>query len=91
MFVETIVLPRPEWDRGQERLRYTTDPPEALIASIAWDSDGQVKAVNVWETAGAVADFYMERVRPFVEAAGEPTNKPQRHGEPLAFYVRRSL
>jgi hypothetical protein len=92
MFVETIVLPRSEWERGQERLRYTTDPPEALVASIAWDSgDGQVTGVNVWDTAGAIADFYMERVRPLVEAEGEPTNKPQRHGEPLAFYLRQSL
>jgi hypothetical protein len=33
----------------------------------------------------------MERVWPFVEAEGEPANKPQRHGEPLAFYLRPSL
>jgi hypothetical protein len=30
----------------------------------------------------------MERVGPFVETEGEPTNKPRRHGEPLAFYIR---
>jgi hypothetical protein len=54
MYVETIVLPRSEWERGQERLRYTTDPPETLVVSIAWDSgDGQVTGINVWETAGA--------------------------------------
>ena len=88
MFVETIVLPRREWERWQERLRLLDDPPEALIASIAWDSgDAQVTGVNVWETPGAIADF-MERVRPFVEAEGEPPNKPQRHGEPLALYLR---
>jgi hypothetical protein len=44
--------------------------------------------VNVWETPGAIADFFMERTRPIVEAEGEPPNKPQRHGEPIAFYVR---
>jgi hypothetical protein len=89
MFVETITAPRHEWERWHERLRYTTDPPQALIASIVWDAgDGQVTAVNVWDTPAAIADFYMERVRPIVEAEGEPTNKPQRHGEPLAFYVR---
>jgi hypothetical protein len=89
MFVETIVLPRPEWERWEERLRYSTDPPKALIATIVWDSgDGQVTGVNVWDTPGAIADFYMERVMPVVEAEGEPTNKPQRHGEPLAFYLR---
>jgi hypothetical protein len=89
MFVETIVLPRPEWERWEERLRYSTDPPQALITTIVWDSgDGQVTGVNVWDTPGAIADFYMQRVRPIVEAEGEPTNKPERHGEPLAFYLR---
>jgi hypothetical protein len=54
---------------------------EALIAAIVWDSgDGEVTAVNVWDTPGAIADFYVE---------GEPTRKPQRHGEPLAFYLRQ--
>jgi hypothetical protein len=58
MFVETIVLPRPEWERWEERLRYSTDPPKALIATIVWDSgDGQVTGVNVWDTPGAIADF----------------------------------
>jgi hypothetical protein len=89
MFVETIVLPRSEWERWQERLRLSTDPPEDLIASIVWDSgDGEVTGVNLWESPTAIADFYMERVRPFVEAEGEPTNKPQRHGEPVAVYLR---
>jgi hypothetical protein len=89
MFVETIVLPRPEWERWQARLGYTTDPPDALVATVAWDSgDGRVTAVNVWDTPGAIADFFMERVAPMLETEGEPTNKPQRHGEPITFYVR---
>jgi hypothetical protein len=90
MFVETIALPRSEWERWHERLRYATDPPEALVAMIVRDSgDGQVTGVNLWETPKAIADFYLERVAPIVEAEGEPANKPQRHGEPLAFYLRR--
>ena len=89
MFVETIRLPRSEWERWHERLRYTSDPPEALIATIVWDNgDNQVAGVNLWETPKAVADFYFERVQPIVEAEGEPTAKPQRRGEPLAVYLR---
>jgi hypothetical protein len=90
MFVETIALPRAEWERWQELLRYSSDPPEALIATIVWDAgDGQVAGVNLWDSPKAIADFYLERVGPIVEAEGEPTNKPQRHGEPLAVYLRR--
>ena len=90
MLVETIALPRSEWELWHERLRYTTDPPESLLATIVWDAgDGQVEGVNVWETAGAVADFFVERVAPIVTEHGEPSNKPQRHGEPLAFWLRQ--
>lgn len=89
MFIESIVLPRAEWGRWHERLRLLDDPPEALVASIAWESaDGEVTGVNVWETPRAIAEFFMERVGPLVEAEGEPTSKPRRHGEPLAFYLR---
>ena len=66
------------------------DPPGALVASIAWESsEGQVTQVNVWDNPGAVADFFMKHVLPIIEVDGEPANKPQRHGEPLAIFLRR--
>ena len=64
MFVETVVLPRGDWEHWYEGLRFVDDPPAALIASIAWDSgDGEVTGVNVWETPGAIADFFMDALR----------------------------
>jgi hypothetical protein len=90
MFCETITAPREEWERWTERLRITSEPPDALIASIAWlGKDGQVTSANVWDSPQAVGDFYLERVGPIVQSEGEPLNKPERHGEPLAVYVRR--
>jgi hypothetical protein len=75
VFVETIHLPRGEWERWHERLRYTDDPPEALVATIAWDSgDGLVMSVNVWDTPGAIADFFMEFGRSWNPAANLPTS-----------------
>ena len=60
------------------------------MASIAWQTaNGDVTSVNVWESPEAVADFFIERVRPIVEAEGVPPASPTRHGEPLAVYVRR--
>jgi hypothetical protein len=44
--------------------------------------------VNVWDSAEAVADSFMQRIRSIVEAEGVPTNGPQRHGEPIAVYLR---
>jgi len=90
MFVETVTAPREEWERWTERLRVTVDPPAALVASIAWvGAEGLVTSLNVWDSPEAVADFYVERVAPIVQAEGEPANKPQRHGTPLVVYVRR--
>ena len=89
MFVETVLLRRQEWERFHEFLRYTTDPPAALVATIAWDSgDGEVTAVNVWDTQEAVADIFMERAGPAVATEGAPSSTPEPRGEPLAFYVR---
>lgn len=89
MFVETITTSRDEWDSWNERLRLLADPPAALVASIAWQTaNGDVTSVNVWESPEAVADFFVERVRPLVEAEGEPATAPTRHGEPLAVYAR---
>lgn len=90
MFVETITAPREEWERMTERLRMFTDPPAALVASVAWSAEeGVVTSLNVWDTPEAVADFYVERVGPIVQAEGEPANKPKRHGKPIAVYIRR--
>jgi hypothetical protein len=90
MFVETVTAPRDEWERWSAHLRMTTDPPAALVASVAWvGKDELVTALNVWDSPDAVADFYMERVRSFVEEVGEPPNKPERHGQPIVAYFRR--
>ena len=90
MFIETITSPRDDYERWNSLLRTVDDPPAGLIASIAWDSDdGNVTVLNTWETPAAVADHYMDRVRPIVESEGEPANKPDRHGAPVHFWIKR--
>jgi hypothetical protein len=92
MFVETITTPRDEWIRWNERLRMLTEPPAALIAGIAWQTEnGDVTSVNVWDSPEAVADFFVERVHPFVAVEGSPAITPTRHGEPLAVYLREPV
>jgi len=88
VFVEKVTAPREEFERWDERLRMVTEPPPALAASIAWESDGTVTCINVWDSPDAIADFYLERVQPFVEAEGQPANKPQRLGRAIRAYVR---
>ena len=90
MFVERITAPREDFEQWYERLRMDADPPPALAASIAWESDGLVTCVNVWDSPEAIADFYLARVRPLVEAEGEPEHKPQRLGQAIRAYLRQS-
>jgi hypothetical protein len=90
VFVETITLPRAEWEKWKDRLKLGVDYPPALVATVTWQSgDGQVTSLNVWDSAEAVGDFYMARVNAVVASEGMPTARPQRHGEPIAIYIRR--
>ncbi len=91
MFVETITPSRDLWETFTERTRLTSAPPEALVVSVARDAgEGRVTVLNVWDSPDAIADFYVERTRPIIEELGEPPDKPERHGEPLAVYIRPS-
>jgi hypothetical protein len=90
MFVERVAAPRKEFELWDARLRMVTDPPQALALSVAWEEDGEVTCINVWDSPEAIADFFIERVRPFVEDEGTPANKPQRLGHAIRAYVRPS-
>ena len=91
MFVETITAPGEAWRRWTDRLRLLSEPPSALVASLAWDNgDGSISALNVWDSPSAVADFFLERVEPVVAAEGKPDYAPVRHGEPVAAYFRQA-
>jgi hypothetical protein len=89
MFVETITAPAEEWKEWTAQLGLLSDPPAALVAAIAWSTgDGSVTAVNLWESPEAVGDFFMERTQHVLQTMGQPKNKPARHGEPVAVYIR---
>jgi hypothetical protein len=88
VFVERVVAPRQEFELWDARLRLVAEPSQALVASVAWESDGEVTCINVWDSPEAIADFFLERMRPFVDEAGPPANKPQRLGHTVRAYVR---
>ena len=90
MLIETVTASREEWGRWRDRIDIINDPPDGLVALLAWESgEGQVTQANVWDNPAAVADFFLKHVLPIIEDEGEPAGKPQRHGEPLAFFLRR--
>ena len=88
VFIERLTAPRAEFDEWVGRLRLVSDPPRALVASFAWESDGEVTAINVWDSPDAIADFFVDRVHAVIEQHGPPANKPQRLGPAFHGYVR---
>ena len=88
VFIERLTAPRAEFDEWVERLRLVSDPPPALVASFAWETDGEVTAINVWDSPDAIADFFVDRVHAVIEQHGPPANKPHRLGPALHGYVR---
>jgi len=89
MFVETMTAPRELWEQWSTRLRLFSEPPAALVATVAWDTgDGMITNLNVWDNASAVADFFVDRIQPVIEADGPPEHKPVRHGNAVAAYFR---
>jgi hypothetical protein len=88
MFVERVTASRAEFDEWEVRLRLASDPPSTLVASVAWETDGEVTTINVWDSPDAIADFFIERVAAIVEQHGPPASKPERLGPALRAYVR---
>jgi hypothetical protein len=89
MFIETVTAPGEVWEQWSTRLRLFSEPPPALAAAIAWDSgDGMITSLNVWDDPSAVADFFVDRIQPVIEAEGPPDYKPVRHGNAVATYFR---
>jgi len=89
MFVETVTSPRELWQQWTTSLRLISEPPSALVAFVAWDvRDGLITSVHVWDSPSAVADFFVERVQPLIDAEGPPDYKPVRHGNAVAAYFR---
>jgi hypothetical protein len=89
MFVETVTAPRAAADAMREKLQVSQNPPDALVLAVEWVSgEGEVTRLHVWDNPGAIADFYLERIQPIIEAEGKPPGSPERHGEPIEVYVR---
>ena len=89
MFIETVTAPREVWEQWSTRLRLFSEPPAALVAAVAWDAgDGMITSLNAWDNPSAVADFFVDRVQPLVEAKGPADYNPVRHGNAVATYFR---
>jgi hypothetical protein len=89
MFVETVTAPREIWEQWSTRLRLFSEPPPSLAAAVAWDAgNGMITSVNIWDNPAAVADFFVDRIQPVIEAEGPPDYKPVRHGNAVATYLR---
>ena len=88
MFVQTVISSRAEFDEAHRLLDIAADPPDTLLAAIAFSSgEDEVTLVNVWESPAAVAEFFVERIHSRTEGKGlSGQNIPR--GEPVFFWTR---
>lgn len=69
MFVEGAEAPLEGLKRLFEKSRLISDPPPGLRAVVAWEtSDGQGRALVVWDSASQRGDWAAERVVPLYAA-----------------------
>jgi hypothetical protein len=76
MFMDSVQTTRAELALVDERTGLFANPPDGLLAAIAWEgsTDEEVTVLMVWDTPGARGDFSV-KMMPLVEA-GDVTSKP---------------
>lgn len=89
MFMDVVVASRAEIELVDEQAGLFRDPPNGLIAAVAWESgDDQMTTVMVWTTPGDRGDFAFEKMMPLIEQGGI-TSKPE-IVQPFQLFVRSS-
>lgn len=77
MFIDQVTAPRSEIETVDAETGLFSDPPDGLLAAVAWeDDDDQITTVMVWETAAARGDFAFEKMMPLLKT-GSITGKPE--------------
>jgi hypothetical protein len=80
MFLDLITTTRAEVDIVDREAGLFSDPPEGLLAALAWeaegaDPDGEVTVLTVWATPGARGDRGYQRIMPLA-GSGAVTGEP---------------
>ncbi|MBW3657911.1 MAG: hypothetical protein KY457_04690 [Actinobacteria bacterium] len=78
MFMDKVTIARDAAEDVWRESRLLDDPPAGLLALLAWEEDGQVTAVSLWESAADRGQAAADRMLPLFERGvlGE------RHGSP---------
>lgn len=71
MFIDIVATSRSETEVVAERTGLYEDPPEGLVAAIAWESsEDEITTVMVWETPAARGEFAYRQMMPLIEEVG---------------------
>lgn len=90
MFIEIVTSTSSELEVIEEQAGLFSDPPEGLLASIAWEADSpdEVTVLMVWQTPEARGDYAFEKIMPLA-LAGKVVSSPQRL-KPFKVFIRPS-
>lgn len=90
MYVDIVTSKRSELEVIDAETGLLSDPPDALLACIAWEAENpdEVTVLQVWQTPDARGDFAFEKVMPLAQA-GKVVSNPKRL-KPLKVFIRGS-
>jgi hypothetical protein len=79
MFVDLVTSKKSEYESIDAETGLYSNPPDDLLAAIAWEADApdQVTVLHVWRTADARGTFAFEKIMPLAQA-GKIESNPRR-------------
>lgn len=79
MYMDKVTTTRDAAEEVYSASRLLDDPPESLLALLAWEEeDGQVTTVSVWESAASRGQVAADRFMPLFDQGV----LDERHGSP---------
>ncbi len=78
MFMDKVITTRDVAEEVWETSKLLDEPPDSLLALLAWEEDGLVTTVSVWESAADRGQVAADRFMPLFERGV----LDERHGSP---------
>jgi hypothetical protein len=90
MFVDMVIGPRSDWELVAEHSKLVSEPPDGLLACIVLpETDGQMRAITVWESPGQRGDWAASVMMPLFESGKlADVNSDPEPVRPIALFVR---
>ena len=78
MFCQLVTVGFDRYVEDESKLQLVANPPDGLIAAVAWRDGDSARTLVVWDSPAAAGDFAETRVMPLLEAGEIAPAHPER-------------